>query len=258
IDVDNDGNLLLSTRNFSEITKINRADSSIMWRLGGKQNEFTFANSPLPFYAQHDIRKLSNGHITLFDNGEYLVPHGCRGVEFELDEVNKIATQKWDYMYDSTISARSLGNVQRLANSNTLVNFGNSINSDISFVVVDSSGSKIVQLDGITSYRVFYYPSLPWQLHRPQITSLDSLGLTWLDAGAGYASYLWSNGHTTQKIALPAVPDTFNVFVPIGTEGFISSENFIEDGTPATPSTITIAGGINKVCPGETRTYTVT
>jgi len=49
IDVDNDGNILVSSRNLSEITKINRETGEIMWRLGGVNNEFTFVNDP------HDI-----------------------------------------------------------------------------------------------------------------------------------------------------------------------------------------------------------
>ncbi|MEO5570735.1 MAG: aryl-sulfate sulfotransferase [Bacteroidia bacterium] len=257
IEVDTDGNLLFSTRNFNEITKINRSDSSIMWRLGGKQNQFTFVNRPLPFYAQHDIRRVSNGHITLYDNGNYITPHGGRGLEFALDETNKIATQTWDYMYDSTISSNSLGSVQRLENSKTLVNFGNVLSGTIGFVVVDSAGSKIFQLDGVTSYRVFYYPSLPWQLHRPQVNSFDSLGVTWLDAGAGYASYRWSNGNTTRKISTGTVQDTLFVYVPYGQGGFISSEKFIVNGIPQLPSYITITGGTAKVCPGEIRTYSV-
>lgn len=44
-----------------------------------------------------------------------------------------------------------------------------------------------------------------------------------LDAGRTYSSsYLWSTGDTTQVIAVLAA-DTFNVFVPIGQGGFISS-----------------------------------
>ena len=63
----NDGNLLLSSRNQSEITKINLQTGEIMWRLGGKANQFTFVDGQ-PFAYQHDVRQLSNGNITIFDN----------------------------------------------------------------------------------------------------------------------------------------------------------------------------------------------
>jgi hypothetical protein len=231
VELDIDGNFLLSNRDFNEIIKINRADSSIMWRLGGTQNQFTFVNSPVPFYGQHDIRRIGNGDITLFDNGNNYTPHGARALEFHLDEVNKIATQVWSYTFDSAAWSYSQGNVQRLHNSNTLVNFGNYPNDSVTFVVVDSSGSRIFELDDLVSYRAFHYSSLPWQLHRPEITCFDSLGVTYLDAGAGYASYVWSNGGSTQIIHIPAAIGTYHVFVPYGQDGFISSEQFIVTDT---------------------------
>ncbi|MBK8834858.1 MAG: aryl-sulfate sulfotransferase [Anaerolineae bacterium] len=71
IERDTDGNLLLSNRHTAQIVKINRATGNVMWKLGGKENEFTFVNDT-GFSYQHDIRRLENGHITLFDNGN---PH---------------------------------------------------------------------------------------------------------------------------------------------------------------------------------------
>lgn len=65
---DADGNILLSSRHMDEITKIDRQTGDIMWRLGGKHNQFTFVNDPQPFVHQHDVRRLPNGNITLFDN----------------------------------------------------------------------------------------------------------------------------------------------------------------------------------------------
>ena len=42
IEQDNDGNILISSRNMDEITKINRITGQIIWRLGGKNNQFEF------------------------------------------------------------------------------------------------------------------------------------------------------------------------------------------------------------------------
>jgi hypothetical protein len=58
----NDGNLLLSSRNLSEITKINLQTGDVIWRLGGKANMFKFVNGQ-PFAYQHDVRQLPNGDI---------------------------------------------------------------------------------------------------------------------------------------------------------------------------------------------------
>src|SRR5439155_9295233 len=44
VDQDQDGNLLISSRHMDEITKINRQTGDIIWRMGGKNNQFTFIN----------------------------------------------------------------------------------------------------------------------------------------------------------------------------------------------------------------------
>ncbi|CAN5595429.1 hypothetical protein BH11BAC1_BH11BAC1_05170 [soil metagenome] len=234
VELDDDGNILLSSRHFNEIIKINRTDSTIMWRLGGVQNDFTFLNDTTPFYGQHDIRRIANGNITLFDNGFRVTAapfHGCRAMEYQLDEINKTATAVWSYLYDSTMYSKATGDVQRLPNGNTLVNYGfiNSPNN-ITFVVVDSMKNKKLQVafnDTMSSYRSFNFQQLPWLFNRPQLSCIDSVGTYYLDAGAGYASYIWNDGSTNRFIPITSA-DTFSVFVPYGGDGgFISSEKFI-------------------------------
>ena len=68
IEVDADGHLLISSRNISEVTKVNRQTGEVIWHLGGKLNEFDFG-AEIGFSRQHDIRHLENGNIMLFDNG---------------------------------------------------------------------------------------------------------------------------------------------------------------------------------------------
>ena len=230
LELDDDGNILLSSRFFNEITKINRTDSSIIWRLGGKRNQFTILNDTIPFYGQHDIRRNANGNVTLFDNGFRILAapyHWARAVEYQLDEVNKTASLVWQYGYDTSMYSRATGNVQRLPNGNTLINLGNISKNNVTFVVVDSLMNKIFELafnDTISSYRSFNF-QLPWMFHRPEISCFDSAGVSYLAADAGYASYQWSSGETTQSIEVSST-DTFKVWVPYG-EGFISSERFI-------------------------------
>ena len=223
--LDKDGNILLSSRNLNEITKINRKDGSIMWRLGGKHNQFQFVNCPIPFYGQHDIKALPNGHYTLFDNGENIKSHNARALEFELDAVKKIATLKWSYTFDENTSSDGRGNVQRLEDGNTLVNIGTPSIGDICFVVVNPAGKKLFQVNTPPSkfYRVIYYPTLPFQLHRPVITCTDSAGIHYLDAGAGYIAYQWNTGEKKRKIPVKHT-GSYSVFVPYGDGGFISSK----------------------------------
>ncbi len=223
--LDKDDNILLSSRNLNEITKINRNNGFIMWRFGGKHNEFKFVNCPVPFYGQHDIKRLTNGHITLFDNGQNSVSHGARAMEFELDEKNKIATLVWSYTYDKNSSSNGRGNVQRLSDGNTLISYGKHFSGDVCFLIVNSSGKKLMQVNGPSVYRVTNYQDLPFQLHRPVINCFDSAGVKYFDAGAGYKSYKWNTGDTTRIIKITN-QGSYSVFVPYGDGGFISSEKY--------------------------------
>ena len=123
LDIDTDGNLLLSSRLMNEITKIDRSTGDIIWRLGGKNNDFSFENDE-GFCRQHDIRRIENGNITLFDNGVCHSPKRSRAKEYTLDEVNKIATLVWEYEHPREIICQTMGSVQRLSNGNTFINWG--------------------------------------------------------------------------------------------------------------------------------------
>lgn len=72
IELDTDGNLMISSRHMDEITKINKQTGDVMWRWGGlesRNNQFTFINDGKTFSHQHHIRRLPNGNVTIFDNG---------------------------------------------------------------------------------------------------------------------------------------------------------------------------------------------
>ena len=124
VERDHDGNLLISSRHMDEITKIDRTTGAIRWRLGGTNNQFTFVNDPDGFSHQHAVRRLPNGNIILFDNGNFHVPQYSRAVEYALDENAKAATLVWQYRHDPDVYGGALGYVQRLENGNTLISWG--------------------------------------------------------------------------------------------------------------------------------------
>jgi hypothetical protein len=125
IEVDSDNNLLLSNRVSNEVLKINRVTGDIIWIMGGPLNEFSFVDDPLNgFNKQHDVRRIANGNITLFDNGTQHSPMLSRAVEYDIDEDNKTARLVWEYTHPDSIVAMSMGSVQRLPNNNTLINWG--------------------------------------------------------------------------------------------------------------------------------------
>jgi hypothetical protein len=230
IEADADGNLLISSRHLDEITKINKATGDVMWRLGGKYNQFTFLNDTVRFSGQHDIRRLANGNITLFDNGWNAVSHGARALEYHLDESNLTAQLVSAFVFDSSMHSYSMGNNQRAASGNRIIDYGVSQSlRNICFSVVKPDNTKAFELffyDTMYSYRTFYYPELPFSFPRPQVTCLDSSGAYYLQAPPGYASYRWNTGAATQSIPLVA-SGSYSVFVPYGQGGFLSSETYL-------------------------------
>lgn len=161
IELDNDGNLLISSRHLNEITKINRQTGAVMWRMGGKRNQFTFVNDNRPFSHQHDIRRLRNGNITLFDNGNFLQPPYSRAVEYKLDEGKKIATLIREDRSTPHAYGFAMGSNQRLSNNNALVGWGALSNPAVTEFRPD--GTKAFELaipPGDFNYRAF---RLPWQ-----------------------------------------------------------------------------------------------
>ncbi|MBA3647603.1 MAG: aryl-sulfate sulfotransferase [Chitinophagales bacterium] len=128
IEVLSDGNLVVSARHLDEISKIDKNTGNFIWRLGGANNQFTIKNDPQGgFSFQHDARIIANGHLTVFDNGNYHVPAQSFAKEYSLDEINKKATLVWNYsrpVSSGFIYASAMGSVQRLSNGNTFICWG--------------------------------------------------------------------------------------------------------------------------------------
>jgi hypothetical protein len=171
IEVDSDGNLLLSSRHLDEITKIDRATGDIIWRLGGaecRNNEFTFLDDFLVegsdtlffgFSHQHGVRRLANGHILLFDNGNLKEGQFSRAVEYELDETSLTARRVWEYRNTPDIYSSEMGFAQRLPNGNTLIGWGGN-EEGRAVTEVAQDGTKLFELrfpEDIVSYRAFRF-----------------------------------------------------------------------------------------------------
>ena len=94
---DTDGNLLISTPNW--VKKISRQTGDILWHLGGIENQFTFVGvsqqEGTNDFAGHDIHRLPNGHVLIYNNSSSVVGPTSMAHEYALDEANKIATRIW-------------------------------------------------------------------------------------------------------------------------------------------------------------------
>lgn len=163
IDADPNGDLLLSSRNLNELTKISRATGDILWRLGGKNNQFKFSNDQNGFSRQHAARWLPDGHLTLFDNGSNRTPPYSRAVEYDLDESKMVAHMDWDYRHDPDVFTPFAGYVQRLSTGNTLVGWGV---ANPTLTEVTPSGKVVEEMNlpqGVYSYRAFRFEWPPME-----------------------------------------------------------------------------------------------
>ena len=157
IEEDFDKNIMISSRHLDEITKINTKTGEIIWRLGGKQNQFTIINDTTWFSYQHDIRRIENGNITLYDNGNFNTPQESRILEYKLDETQKKATLVWEYRHDPPIYAFAMGSAQRLPNGNTFISWGASTTT---VTEVTPEGEIVYEMklpEGQWSYRAFRF-----------------------------------------------------------------------------------------------------
>ena len=159
VDVDYDGNLIISCRHLSEITKINRQTGDIIWRLGGKHNQFEFINDNDRISYQHDARAVSGkpGHYTVFDNGNYHSPRFSRAVEFRVDTNAMTAERVWEYRLPAG-DAYWMGNAQRLPNGNTFINWADQALPKATEVT--PNGRVVYQADYMSpshAYRTFRY-----------------------------------------------------------------------------------------------------
>jgi hypothetical protein len=159
IERDSDGNFIISSRSQSEVTKINANDGSVIWRMGGRHDQFTHTDFDT-FNYQHDVRRLSNGNITLFDNGNNsssFTPYS-RAVEYEIDEKAMTMKRVWQFRHSPDIFAQAMGSVQRLASGNTMIGWGFSDGTALTEVAPDGSISLEMTWDkNILNYRVYKF-----------------------------------------------------------------------------------------------------
>lgn len=157
IEIESDNSLLISSRNMDEVTRINRYSGNIIWRLGGKNNQFEFIDDPLGFSVQHDARRLANGNITLFDNGSlHPDPNYSSGLEYELDEFNKTATLISRTRSTPDILGVVMGNFQWRSESSKVIGWGSGVPGISEF---NANGDAVYEMEfeGV-SYRAYLFP----------------------------------------------------------------------------------------------------
>ena len=159
IDVDTDGNLLISARHTCAVYKIDRHTGQVIWRMGGKKSDFRIEPGA-QFAWQHDARRQPDGTITIFDDGSSgggpPNEDHSRALVLAVDESARTVSLKQSYSRVTRILAKSQGSVQLLPNGNVFVGWGD----QPYFTEFSADGGMV--LDGqlpatSTSYRALRY-----------------------------------------------------------------------------------------------------
>jgi hypothetical protein len=118
-----DGNLVISSRMCWSAYKVNRHTGKIMWRLGGKKNDFTLGPGAA-FSWQHDVTPQRGGTFTIFDNECNGTHEPSRALVLAVDEKKKRASVVRQFHHRPELWSGVLGSVQDLPGWNRFVGWG--------------------------------------------------------------------------------------------------------------------------------------
>ena len=169
VDVDHDGNLLVSARKTCTVYKIDRQTGGVIWRLGGKRSDFEMGEGAR-FAYQHDARRLPGGTLSVFDNRGAAMNEQSRGIVLELDEEAMSATLAREYTHEDEPFAIFQGNVQTLPNANAFVGWGSA-----PYLSEFSREGKLLFdarfPDAVESYRAYRFPWKGQPQDTPAVTA---------------------------------------------------------------------------------------
>lgn len=155
VEFDADGDLLASFRNTKEILKIDTESGDVLWRFGGRRNQFAFVDDPKgAFERQHGLRLVAPGVIQFLDDSD---APPSRLVRFAIDEEAREARLQWEYIDGPEVHTLVGGNSQVYADGGGLVAFGRAGR----VVEVDAFGTKRWELTGIDGAYVFRAQRIP-------------------------------------------------------------------------------------------------
>jgi hypothetical protein len=127
LDLDEDGNILLSARHTSALYKIHRTTGEVLFTFGARSNQFTYvdegSNRARGPDFPHDFRARGDGVYSYFDNGVRRNDHS-RGAVVALDAGTMTATYLTTITRDPPIFGPTQGRMQGLPNGNELIAWG--------------------------------------------------------------------------------------------------------------------------------------
>lgn len=176
IDVDADGDLLISGRHTWAVYKVRRDGGDVVWRLNGKRSDFAMGPGA-PFAYQHHARHHAGGLLSLFDDGGGPpdVEVESRGLMLSLDTTAMTATVVQQYLPDPSFLSTSQGSVQVLPDGHVFVGWG----AQPYWSEHAADGRLLYDArfpDGQGSYRAFRFPWTGRPHTRPAVAVRPGVG----------------------------------------------------------------------------------
>ena len=229
-----DQNLVISSRNTSTLYKVNRKTGAVMWRMGGKHNQFHMGPGTR-FAFQHNARMWPDGVMTVFDNegGPPRFGPQSRALTLAVDERRRRVQLVRADVHQPPIYSSALGSVQPLPGGDVFVGWGTSSY----FTEYDSRGRVLFDgalataggKNGAASYRAFLQPWNGLPTAPPDIAVVRSQGNATV-----YASW---NGASTVARWTVLGGASHSEMSPLGTAGVAG----FETGIPLNSSPAAIA-----------------
>ena len=125
VEVDRDGNLLVSARNTCALYKLDRDTGDVIWRLGGTESDFKLTKRSR-FCFQHDARRTPDGAITLFDNeaGPPPLARQSRAIKLRVRERRRRVSLLREFKHPQRLLAFNQGGARMQSNGNVFVGWG--------------------------------------------------------------------------------------------------------------------------------------
>jgi hypothetical protein len=137
-----DDTLIFSDQENNCLTKISRTTGATVWVLSGGQAGVTSSfTGDLWTGGQFDFQVLGVNDLLIFNNNTGSAD-GAVALELTLDPVAKTSTKKWSYKANPAIQVMVFGDVERLPNGNTIVNYGTTGTIE----EVDASGNLLQKI----------------------------------------------------------------------------------------------------------------
>ncbi len=175
IDVDANGDLLVSARHMDSVFMVSKATGAVLWKMGGAKYSkddaayVAVVGDPLTsFYRQHDARLLPDGTISMFDD-QTETPGPARAVIYSYSLTAGTASVVW--AYEGTRTSLAMGSFRILPDGSRVIGWGVgwgvgwgplALPANRAFTEVDVNGNDLLDFafpDGDDSYRAIKIPA---------------------------------------------------------------------------------------------------